>query len=422
MRRMDTVTRERRWMRASLAVAAILSAGCDPSSFDALTDGADARTGTEAEQAGDAAPGRANAPKESGRDGGPLDPSVSNGASWWAGPNVGPARSGDAAAAEPPLSLGDAATGEMLLDGGMGCGDTLRDPANCGSCGYDCAAPSAVVSCINGTCNRTCASGYDDCDNDRVHGSEGNGCESRVVDDVDNCGACRKRCVPPEYGIATCSAQVCSGHTMMATDFTASPLHGNTTGGGPFSTPCLDGEVMIGISGLGDANIVYATRVHCARLELKQANGITSVGTRATWMTDLVGGDNLIPVPSFSLLCPPNTIVTKVSGSTDYYDSVVTVPNIKRISLTCSAVKVDANFALSLTVDATIQIGRDAAAPIEVFEEPCRQPGAAMGLSGRSGAYLDALAVHCGKLMMRKAPAGVVTSPAGTKRNDVATK
>jgi hypothetical protein len=149
-------------------------------------------------------------------------------------------------------------------------------------------------------------------------------------------------------------------------------------------------------------------------------SGVISVSTRATWMTDTVGGVNLVPVPAFTLPCPPNTVVTKVSGSTDYYNDIVTVPSIKRISLTCSAVKVDADFAMTLAAATTIQIGGDSAAPIEKFEEPCRQPGAATGLSGRSGAYLDSIAVHCGKLAMRKAPAGTVTAPTGTKRHDTA--
>jgi len=414
---MAPATPELRWTRASLAAAVLLTGGCDPSSFDELTQGEGAPIGAQVRNDRDAASGHAGArgvTQQPTRDGGGLDGSAPEGGALRVDAS-GSAQPGDAATANAALPNGDASAGEAQPDGATSCGDTLRDPKNCGVCGYDCGAPSAVVSCVNGTCNRTCASGYDDCDNDRVHGSEGNGCESRVDNDVNQCGACRKRCVPPEYGIATCSGQLCSGHTMVLTDFAASPPHGNTTGGGPFSTVCLDGEVMTGISGLGDANIVYALRVHCARLELKRVNGVTNVSTRATWMTDMVGGVNLVPVPAFSLPCPPNTIVTKVSGSTGYYNAAATVPSIKRLSLTCSAVKVDADFAMTLAVGTAMQIGQDAAAPIEVFDEPCRQLGAAAGLSGRSGAYLDAVAVHCGKLAIRQAPAGTVTAPTGAK-------
>ncbi|HMI92351.1 MAG TPA: hypothetical protein VK509_13340 [Polyangiales bacterium] len=422
---METVTPDLWWMRAPLAAAVLLSGGCDPSSFDELTQRDDAATGGEVQRDGDAG-GRAGtrgAMQQLTRDGGGPDASVRDGSSREVDAGVARTQPGDAGAAHTALPIGDASPDEQP-DGAMSCGDPLRDAKNCGFCGYDCAAPSATVSCVNAMCNRTCESGYGDCDSDLVHGSEGNGCESRVDNDVNQCGACRKRCVAPEYGIATCSDRLCSGHTVVLTDFAASLPHGNTTGGGPFSTVCLDGEVMTGISGLGDSNIVYALRVHCARLELKRSSGITSVSTRATWMTDMVGGVNLVPVASFSLACPPNTIVTKVSGSTSYYNDVVTVPSIKRLSLTCSALKVDTDFAMTLAAGTTMQIGQDAAAPIEVFNEPCKQLGAVAGLSGRSGAYLDAIAVHCGKLTVRQAPAGTVTAPAagakGSKNSDVA--
>jgi hypothetical protein len=420
---MDTATPDRRWTRASLAAAVLLAGGCDPSSFDELTQGSHAPTGADLQSFRDAASGHAGsrgAMQKPARDGGGLDESRPDGTASSVDASE-PAQAGDAAAADAALGNDDAAA-QAPPDAATSCGDTLRDPKNCGFCGYDCAAQSAVVSCVNGTCNRTCATGYDDCDNDRIHGSEGNGCETRVDNDVSHCGACRRRCVPPEGGVTTCSEQLCSGHTLALSDFTASRPHGNTTGGGPFSTPCLDGEVMTGISGLGDSNIVYAMRVHCARLELKRNSGVINVTTRATWMTDLVGGDNLTPVPAFSLPCPPNTIVTKVGGSTEYYNAVATVPSIKRISLTCSPVKVETDFAITLGPGTTLQIGQDSAAPLEVFEESCRLPGAAAGFSGRSGAYLDAVAVHCGKLAIRHAPAGTVTAPTGknTDKNDVA--
>jgi hypothetical protein len=418
---METGTPELRWTRASLAAAVLLSAGCDPSSFDELTDRDHAPIVGQVQNDPDAASGQAGARgamQQPKRDGLGLDASTSNGVARPGDASVEPAPPAAPGAADASPPSADASPGDAQADGANSCGDPLRDAKNCGFCGYDCAAPSAMVSCVNGSCNRTCASGYGDCDGDLVHGGEGNGCESRVENDVNQCGACRKRCVPPEYGIATCSDRLCSGHTLVLSDFTASLPHGNTTGGGPFSTLCLDGEVMTGISGLGDSNIVYALRVHCARLELKRTNGVTSVSTRATWMTDMVGGDNLVPVPSFSLPCPPNTIVTKVSGSTSLYNEVATAPSIKRLSLTCSAVKVDADFAIALATGTKMDIGQDAAAPIELFDEPCKQLSAVSGLSGRSGAYLDAVAVHCGKLTMRQAPAGTVTSPAGAKGTD----
>lgn len=404
-----------RFMRTTLLALCALSTGCDPSSFDmpgqrdasvevdphstSPTDGAVSGSGPR--EAGATLPGEPQ-----------LDAARPSGSSWWIDARSEPSQPADASSEVTPATH-DAAPGEAK-DANTSCGDTQRDAKNCGSCGYDCSAPAAVVSCVNGTCNRTCASGFDDCDNDRIHGSAGNGCETRVDSNVNNCGACRKRCVAPEYGFASCSNQLCSGHTLSLRDPLPSMPHGTSSGGGPFALPCAPGEVVTGISGLGDDYIIYAFRVHCARLEMKRSNGVINVGTRATWMTEQAGGVNLVPVASFSRTCPPNMIVTRVSGSTSFYNEQATTPSLQRLSLGCSTVKVDAALEITLEAGPTLQIGQDTPAPIEVFHEPCAGVGAVGGFSGRSGAYLDAVAVHCGALELRETVAGTVMIPEAT--------
>ena len=404
---------------AFIALSA-LSAACDPSSFDRpeqrdasveldphTTPPTDAAvSGSDTREAG------ASSPVPDGT----LDATSPGDGNQRVDAQTEPGQPADASGEVPPATR-DAAVGDASGASGA-CGDTLRDPRNCGSCGYDCSAPAAVVSCVNGGCNRTCASGFDDCDNDRIHGSAGNGCETRVDSDANNCGACRKRCVAPEYGFASCANQLCSGHTLSLHDATAGVLHGGSTGGGPFAIPCAPGEVVTGISGLGDDYIVYAFRAHCARLEMKRASGAINVSTRATWMTEMVGGVNLVPVASFSRNCPPNMIVTKVSGSTSFYNEHATTPSLQRLSLGCSTVKVDAALEVTLVAGPTLQIGQDTPAPIEVFNESCAGVGAVGGFSGRSGAYLDAAAVHCGVLEIRESVAGTVTIPTSATSSD----
>lgn len=72
------------------------------------------------------------------------------------------------------------------------CRDLLTDRANCGACGAACPQPAgATVACVNGGCALTaCADPmYRDCD-----GSAANGCETLIVADRNNCGACGVRC------------------------------------------------------------------------------------------------------------------------------------------------------------------------------------------------------------------------------------
>ncbi len=125
--------------------------------------------------------------------------------------------------------------------GGNGC-ETKEDENNCGDCGYSCfdhappnakpaspgcvdgkckfvcqsgyvdcngdlnenssdgceceVVPNASLECENGQCVYTCADGFDDCDNNM-----GNGCETHIAEDVNNCGECDRVCTPPNNAI-----------------------------------------------------------------------------------------------------------------------------------------------------------------------------------------------------------------------------
>ena len=79
---------------------------------------------------------------------------------------------------------------ETALALGNVSGQTVND---CGSCGHDCSLANATAStCVAGTCDPTCAAGFDDCDADDGSG-EDDGCETAVTGTT-HCGACGHAC------------------------------------------------------------------------------------------------------------------------------------------------------------------------------------------------------------------------------------
>lgn len=65
-----------------------------------------------------------------------------------------------------------------------------NNPAHCGACDHPCApAPHASASCSAGQCvSGACEPGFADCD------EAAQGCESDLLHDPDNCGACALSC------------------------------------------------------------------------------------------------------------------------------------------------------------------------------------------------------------------------------------
>lgn len=76
------------------------------------------------------------------------------------------------------------------------CVDVTRDASHCGACGATCLdRPNAERGvCELGSCALDCSDGFADCDGDVV-----NGCEARISEDLEHCGACGASCLDLPY-------------------------------------------------------------------------------------------------------------------------------------------------------------------------------------------------------------------------------
>ncbi len=92
------------------------------------------------------------------------------------------------------------AEGETLcsdLRVGVACTSLLSDPNNCGACGNVCPGSDPIgipgthgfATCRKGFCGYECEDGWADCDSDLS-----NGCETNLMVNTGNCGACGNRC------------------------------------------------------------------------------------------------------------------------------------------------------------------------------------------------------------------------------------
>jgi hypothetical protein len=80
------------------------------------------------------------------------------------------------------------------------CANTSRWVSDCGGCDRACTNAHGDVSCVAGACDPICASGWDDC-----NGIARDGCETDIVSDDLNCGACGNVCARGE----TCDRARC---------------------------------------------------------------------------------------------------------------------------------------------------------------------------------------------------------------------
>jgi hypothetical protein len=83
-------------------------------------------------------------------------------------------------------------TGFSDCDGNVSNGcevNTPSDPAHCGSCSSVCSQVHGTGSCSSGKCAISCASGWADCD-----ANVATGCEQSTASDVSHCGTCTNVC------------------------------------------------------------------------------------------------------------------------------------------------------------------------------------------------------------------------------------
>ena len=87
------------------------------------------------------------------------------------------------------------------------CVNTNTDVSNCGACGRGCPqVPHATIGCAAGTCViLSCNNGFADCNH-----LYADGCETNILTDVNNCGACGRACGrPPNVASVACTAGAC---------------------------------------------------------------------------------------------------------------------------------------------------------------------------------------------------------------------
>jgi len=104
--------------------------------------------------------------------------------------------------------------GDCDGNAGNGCEtNVMTNAAHCGACGTACGTDGVQdggVSCVAGACQFQCIRSRRNCDD-----AGANGCEQRVLDDLQNCGGCGIAC-DPRNGLFRCVDYVCCQATVRA--------------------------------------------------------------------------------------------------------------------------------------------------------------------------------------------------------------
>ena len=99
----------------------------------------------------------------------------------------------------------DAGWGDCNQDPKDGCETNLHvDARNCTKCGSACVVANAVPACADGCYIAACKFGFDDCNGDPT-----DGCETPVLSDVKNCGACGNACMGVPHARSQCINAAC---------------------------------------------------------------------------------------------------------------------------------------------------------------------------------------------------------------------
>ena len=99
----------------------------------------------------------------------------------------------------------DSGWGDCDNNPANGCEANLHvDPNNCTACGMKCAIANAINACADGCYEASCSFGFDDCNMDPK-----DGCETSVLSDGQNCGACGTSCAKLPHATAGCMNAGC---------------------------------------------------------------------------------------------------------------------------------------------------------------------------------------------------------------------
>jgi len=186
-------------------------------------------------------------------------------------------------------------------------------------------------------------------------------------------------------------AAECPPLELRLTEGTVSAVYGNATGGAPFTMQCAAGEAVIGMRGIGREE-VYGFGLDCGKLDLALESGQFAVQVAATSMLPQLGGNTEPPGPSFTLACPAATFVTSVAGTTWLPANFGELLQTLTIGCSSAAVAPDGKLAISPPVQMLAAgVPSDV---VETFSVDCPD-GMVDGMSGNSGALIDAVAIHC---------------------------
>jgi hypothetical protein len=184
--------------RAALAFIAILTPAACNAVLDNRPGTLDESNGTEASRASGGAAADGGVP--SGQAVANGDPASGHDAPDGGRPPTDPNAPPDATTVGCAPGFGDC-NGAA----GDGCESNLMTTiTSCGACGVVCPAagpPNTFATCNAGTCVRSCAPGFSDC-----NGKPADGCEVDLMTDKRNCGACKNHCLFGHCANGTCVA------------------------------------------------------------------------------------------------------------------------------------------------------------------------------------------------------------------------